>query len=335
MSSSNSLIDVIVSQLSPFPVKLLCNDDRGRYLVAERDLEPGEVVCCASILFGTITEHLKTTVCAYCFNQFQKRLTLTCQTCCEIYYCSNECLAKSEHNHVECELLKKLRKIARELTSDEYSTLRAIIRLISMHLTENTLNIDPLYDFLVSNKQLAHKENLQWYTSQAELLQKILRDFAIPVSTSYLLDLLYKLNCNCFGIWSKRGSQCMATGIFISASFFNHQCYPNCRHVFENQNNREIKIKTLYHVPAGTELCIPYINIWQNQSLRRLELKNAYFFDCRCLRCLDERGYYDERLEVLACKRKNCTGLMVPCFVGGKERICSKCKVKRKDKSFS
>jgi len=170
---------------------------------------------------------------------------------------------------------------------------------------------------------------LEWFGKQAQLIYRIFKLTLPdnPLTEDMILDMIFKLNCNCFGIWSRRGIECMATAIFPEASFFNHNCMPNCRHIFFN-SNREVFIKTLAKVPCGTELCINYINIWKETQSRQEELKTSYFFDCTCVRCVNPEAY-ENAIQCLACPQRNCVGLMIACSKGGDIRECSKCHTKR------
>jgi len=105
---------------------------------------------------------------------------------------------------------------------------------------------------------------------------------------------------NSFGIWDRGvGSVCdgngdgergemFGWGIYISASFFNHSCDPNVR---KEALGRGYVFYTARDVEAGEELCISYIGgecATQGLEERRKSLKESWFFECACVRCVTE-----------------------------------------------
>ncbi|KAL3159851.1 hypothetical protein ABBQ38_010252 [Trebouxia sp. C0009 RCD-2024] len=104
--------------------------------------------------------------------------------------------------------------------------------------------------------------------------------------------------------------------MYITASFFNHSCEPNCvKHRLLGQQSgiatvtalRDIKASQMHAaillqdqaelvyeftpgrgvagLQAGEALTISYIDLELPRSARQLELKTCFFFDCKCVRC--------------------------------------------------
>ncbi|KDQ53917.1 hypothetical protein JAAARDRAFT_197024 [Jaapia argillacea MUCL 33604] len=95
---------------------------------------------------------------------------------------------------------------------------------------------------------------------------------------------------NSFGIWQQPSggeSEMFGWGIWVSASFFNHSCDPNVHKV---RNGRIFEFYTSSDVEEGEELCISYGFIDDDLDVkeRREGLKESWYFECECSRCLEE-----------------------------------------------
>ncbi|KAL3157833.1 hypothetical protein ABBQ32_012253 [Trebouxia sp. C0010 RCD-2024] len=74
--------------------------------------------------------------------------------------------------------------------------------------------------------------------------------------------------------------------MYITASFFNHSCEPNCiKHRLLGQQSGIATVTALRDIKAGEPLTISYIDLELPRSARQLELKTCFFFDCKCARC--------------------------------------------------
>lgn len=100
---------------------------------------------------------------------------------------------------------------------------------------------------------------------------------------------------NAFGIWSRGTSEAeekeyFGFGVFPLASFFNHSCDPNVK---KTRNGNSLLFHIKRPVSQGEELCIDYGNyLHESLQQRQLELKE-WFFDCGCLRCVEESARGD------------------------------------------
>ncbi|DBB02866.1 TPA: hypothetical protein ACH3X1_013472 [Trebouxia sp. C0004] len=73
--------------------------------------------------------------------------------------------------------------------------------------------------------------------------------------------------------------------MYITASFFNHSCEPNCvKTRVHGQHSGLATVTALRDIKAGEALTISYIDLELPRSARQLELKTSFFFDCKCIR---------------------------------------------------
>lgn len=73
----------------------------------------------------------------------------------------------------------------------------------------------------------------------------------------------------------------------------NHSCAPNCTIIFAG---RVASLRSIAPIKAGDELTLTYIDTTNPSYLRQAELRERYFFDCRCPRCREpaDDGYVCE-----------------------------------------
>jgi hypothetical protein len=71
-------------------------------------------------------------------------------------------------------------------------------------------------------------------------------------------------------------------GTFPIASLLNHSCYPNCIVIFKKS---EISVIALRDIPKGDELTIAYIDPITNYAARQKDLRERYYFECKCEFC--------------------------------------------------
>lgn len=73
-------------------------------------------------------------------------------------------------------------------------------------------------------------------------------------------------------------------GIYGTVSRFNHSCGNNVHNAWQADRKLEA-LHALRDVEAGEELCITYIDIFQERCLRRQELLQTFKFSCGCPVC--------------------------------------------------
>ena len=74
-------------------------------------------------------------------------------------------------------------------------------------------------------------------------------------------------------------------GLYLShhSALLNHSCTPNTAIIFSGS---KLTLRSLAAITANSELSISYIDTTNPTSARRSELRNRYFFKCRCSACI-------------------------------------------------
>lgn len=73
------------------PVQIRRSETKGRYLVAARDVEEGELLLVDQVYACAVLPSHKKRVCNGCFEVGKKRLEISCRDCGQVYYCSDTC----------------------------------------------------------------------------------------------------------------------------------------------------------------------------------------------------------------------------------------------------
>ncbi|KAL3943897.1 MAG: hypothetical protein SGBAC_002014 [Bacillariaceae sp.] len=115
--------------------------------------------------------------------------------------------------------------------------------------------------------------------------------------------MVYRIKLNGFSICDGE-SVAMGIGIFGAPSFMNHSCRPNAVQTFLYGGGEppSLLVTAFEDIPKGAEICISYIDNLAPKQIRCNQLKNNYFFDCRCNACEDP--VYNS--EIIGLKCSNC-----------------------------
>jgi hypothetical protein len=112
----------------------------------------------------------------------------------------------------------------------------------------------------------------------------------LPTEGEWLENCL-RIQCNAFGLTEASPATETNTqrqrglAVYLSSSFFNHSCSPN---VGFFRRGRFLAFIALEDIDEGAQLFISYVKAGLPVAERQKKLKETYFFDCRCDRCLAE-----------------------------------------------
>ncbi|KAG8157966.1 hypothetical protein KVR01_012238 [Diaporthe batatas] len=79
-----------------------------------------------------------------------------------------------------------------------------------------------------------------------------------------------------------------ASSLYLQASRFNHSCLPNCdyEHTTDSDKRRiTIAIRTSRDIQPEEELCLTYLNYYEERGRRLAALKQNWGFVCNCPAC--------------------------------------------------
>ncbi|KAJ7705600.1 hypothetical protein B0H17DRAFT_1038392 [Mycena rosella] len=183
----------------------------------------------------------------------------------------------------------------------ELDTVRFLLSAVVRRYIEDSAQTAPLLNSWADLLQLQNNE-LQYICGRPYVLASQLRIYAfirrivssVPLLAPYLATsetvraVLARDQGNVFGMYemSQEGdSEMLGWSMYVSASYFNHDCAPNVR---KERAGRALLFYTTRDVDLGEELCISYIDITDTVADRRKELSLNWYFDCVCQRCKRE-----------------------------------------------
>jgi hypothetical protein len=175
-------------------------------------------------------------------------------------------------------------KSTRESRSDPYAGLDSNVEQLSGSQREQYLQLMALYCLVwkdVSPSALAGspRESMGESTNAGR-----------PTEGEWLENCL-RIQCNAFGLTEvspateTNPQRQRGLAVYLSSSFFNHSCSPN---VGFFRRGRFLAFIALEDIDEGAQLFISYVKAGLTVAERQKKLKETYFFDCRCDRCLAE-----------------------------------------------
>ncbi|KAJ6598228.1 hypothetical protein DFH09DRAFT_1022536 [Mycena vulgaris] len=183
----------------------------------------------------------------------------------------------------------------------ELDTVRFLLSAVVRRHIEHSTQTVPLLNSWNDLLELQNNE-LQFIRTHPNVLASHLRIYTfvrriirlVPALAPYLATsemvraVLARDQGNVFGMYemNKEGdSEMFGWSMYVSASYFNHDCAPNVR---KERAGRALLFYTTRDVALGEELCINYIDLADSVTDRRKQLSLNWYFDCVCKRCEKE-----------------------------------------------
>ncbi|KAG6450624.1 SET domain-containing protein SmydA-8-like isoform X2 [Manduca sexta] len=335
--------------MEDFPIQVRTSEDLGRYIVAARDLSPGDVVISERpLVFGpkAMPDPEASMPCVGCYKPVFTDIGERCSKC-GWPVCSGNCpgLTDPRHHGVECDILSVRPECVLDNMSDYYRhdallPLRCLLlqktdpekwkKLLEMqsHMesrTPGTQAYDEADEFIVEylmNNFISKLEgDLKKYTPEA--------------SSELLHRICGIMDTNALEIRLQEGAELLA--LYANTCLIEHSCLPNTKHTFlQSPKDRNdlytITVKVVIPIAKDEHIATMYSHaLWGTQA-RRQHLKDTKYFSCKCQRCSDptELGTYLSAMKCLGEEKTPCDGIHLPEDPLNEETdwACSKCSVK-------
>ncbi|KAF2636388.1 SET domain-containing protein [Massarina eburnea CBS 473.64] len=262
----------------------------GDGVFARCNYEPGDFIASRPrpVLASLETERLNDT-CANCFVWTQgsggSRLYVkegtkvqACGGCKRFRYCSKACQKEAWHRGHKHEC-KNLRSIGgREVPKAVLGCMELLVRkkhgLISDEDWEMLCSLDAHIEDFKRNGKYGNIELMAMGTSQFSLTQDTFdKDFVAEMYARILANSLTLITPTLDPL-----------GIMIDSTFchLNHSCEPNACLVMDGP---VIRLVALDSINKDEEIYISYIDPTNPSTRRQNELKERWFFDCKCTKC--------------------------------------------------
>ncbi|XP_021900600.1 histone-lysine N-methyltransferase ASHR1 isoform X2 [Carica papaya] len=302
--------------------------NKGRCLLTTRDFYPGEVVISQQPYVCVSNNSSTDSRCDGCFTTSNLKKCSACQI---VWYCGSTCQKLEWKLHrLECQALCRLEKDRRKLVTP---SIRLMLKLYLRKKLQNekvisttAMNNFKLVEVLVAHMSDIEEKQLVLYAQMASLVNLILQWPDINIKE--IAENFSKLACNAHTICDSE-LRPVGTGLYPVVSIINHSCLPNAVLVFEG---RVAVVRAVQNIPKGSEVSISYIETAGSTMTRQKVLKEQYFFDCTCPRCI-KVGHSDDIqetavLEGYRCTDNGCSGFLLR-DSDGRGFVCQICGLLR------
>lgn len=276
----------------------------GRYMVAAKDLSPGDVILSEKpLVVGPCTDCR--VQCIACYHPIAEHEPYVRCKSCQWPLCSDQCKSLWTHyGHTkrECKLLQEC-KSGDFLDYTDFDKLRVnfycIVPLRCFLLQET----DPLgYKKLMA---MENHDNIRrnipevWNLNQT-IVDRVVKDWKLEYTEEQVHSMCGVLEVNAFEI-GQQGIN--IRGLYPSAFLMSHNCVPNTSHCDEEQDYK-LSVRASTTIRTNQAITLSYAYTLQSTLKRREHLLENKFFACTCQRCADktELGTYVGALRCPKCK---------------------------------
>ncbi|CAB4064456.1 SMYD [Lepeophtheirus salmonis] len=247
----------------------------GRYLVASKDIEPGEDILTEEALFWS-PRYSTRPLCLVCYGYlYNKESCYICE--CGWPLCSEECLesAKTSDHVLECSLYTS------------HSQLRPDVHAF------NFLGVEPSYDVVGPVRLLSKKGSSKWYMtwklmSHLEDWKKIpgwieahhsvmkeLKALFTETTDEEILTIFGIFYTNDFGVRVNAGVDGNGNPVLC----------PKIRQLYTLTSLLSHDFKAKRRISKGEKITGTYVDVFAPTIVRKKVLKESKLFDCTCKRC--------------------------------------------------
>nr|XP_049702787.1 SET domain-containing protein SmydA-8 isoform X1 [Helicoverpa armigera]XP_049702791.1 SET domain-containing protein SmydA-8 isoform X1 [Helicoverpa armigera]XP_049702794.1 SET domain-containing protein SmydA-8 isoform X1 [Helicoverpa armigera] len=296
---------------APVQKKNVCYDIResdvmGRYLVANRDIRPGEVIVEEpAIAVGPCTGC--GLICLGCYRELDETSLTKCKGC-KWPMCSSSCPGSGKytgHSTYECETLKGIPPDYSKL-EDLKDSYQALMPLRCLLLKTADPAKWAALSAMEAHNELRRARGDIWPINEKNVVQRF-KKWKLQYEDQEIHTVCGILEVNAFEVG---GSGANARALYDRAYLLAHDCTPSTTHTdAERVPGRPLTIRASVPHQAGDLISLCYAYTLQGTLKRREHIKHSKFFDCCCKRCSDptELGTY---ASAFRCPR--CAGRVLP-----------------------
>lgn len=272
----------------------------------------------------------------YCYNCLKKLSThkesvVVCKDCRFAKFCHPDCRDKAKPWHdEECSLLQSVYPQAPHTLVLFYSRLVRYLRKAGIKINEEetsrSIGFERKWAHLMTHMDFITKnpQNVASCEILHEMTMQFLRN-TYEISKEEFLYMFCKKNINSYGIFNNFGVM-IGEAMDFKGSCYDHSCRPTIGISFHGIEMTFRSLELDLDLKDLTKAFVSYTELAQSKFKRKKELKEKYYFDCQCDRCLDPE---DDTLVSIRCENKNCDEPIV--FFEDKlpeDTMCTKCGTK-------
>uniref|UniRef100_A0A182W2G3 MYND-type domain-containing protein n=1 Tax=Anopheles minimus TaxID=112268 RepID=A0A182W2G3_9DIPT len=291
------------------PFKVCSNEQYGRFLVATRDINAGEIILKESPLVHGPAQ-ISGPVCVGCLQGLEEKKFQECERC-GWPVCKKSCQDHSAHQ-AECKFtIARGSKISIQHFYVPHPTYQCLMPVRCLLMAES----DPArWNALLrlESHDEERRGSEQWRNDREGVAKLIPRFF--KCDKKWDEDEILRV----VGIIQVNGHEVPLTepssvAIYNMASMLEHSCRPNLSKSFTNRG--EIVIWAPNSIRRGDRLSICYTDVMWTTGNRLEHLQQTKMFRCECDRCNDPTEY-ETYFSALRCsgfqKDSKCKGYLLP-----------------------
>jgi len=262
--------------------KVCVSPDIGRYLVATRDLKPGEMVISETpLVMGPMA--VTVPLCLACYKPADGKFS--CPKC-GWPMCNATC-AKSQMHEPEC-MLTAARGTPLQMPGNCYNKPYPIYEVVtilrSLHLKQTSASKWKKLRELEAHEE-ARKKNGRYDKDVATML-RVIREF-LKISeniftTQEILDVCGVLMVNSHEL---PVTTIPVQALYANISLLEHSCINNASKHFDG--DFRVVVRAAVNIKKGEHISINYSDPMWGTASRQIHLGETKYFSCQCPRCRD------------------------------------------------
>jgi hypothetical protein len=318
------------------PYKILFTKEKGRIVVATRDIKPLELIM-SDEPFVIGPSRQQQIVCVECLLPVDG--SIRCQDC-NFPLCQPECALKSStqwHKSLECPYLQSIDFHATDSLTDKIKVAASTLVTDIPFLLVELASIAPLRLLLkgmkgeTSTREKFANKPLYDYCSPKQSTVRICAFesdmFCVMWDGMKMKDLIKDMDTvrttigqlfNNAKSLEKQGHN--SSGLYGRYAMINHACVSNSKVVVGRATSKfTIQVRAQILINKGEEITTRYVGITNGVPLRADMLREHWCFTCSCARCMDptELGSYSSAILCKKCMAFNegdtkAQGLLLP-----------------------
>lgn len=296
------------------PYKIFQNDQVGRYMVANKELQMGEEIV-TEMPFVVGPKAFTYPLCLSCYTPWpstpeDKRLCSKCGW----PVCSTECENLPQHKDYECQVFSEAKEKFNVTTALEEPNGNGIPQLeciTPLRLLLESERSSERWNKEVKNMEAHNKirsKREHWKSDHVNVVEYLRKQLKLDRFSEELIQTVCGiLEINTFEIRTLNGYS--ARALYPVVALMNHSCVSNTCHSISPTDYR-IRLRSTVKVSPGGELYGSYTHSLLPTMLRREHLLEGKHFACACPRCSDptELGTHMSSLKCNKCDN----GIVLP-----------------------
>jgi len=288
--------------------KVCFSTEIGRYLVATRDLKPGEMVVSETpLVIGPMA--VTVPICLACYKVSDGKFS--CPKC-GWPMCNATC-AKSQAHEPECSLTASRGsplQMPANCYNKPYPIYEVVTILRSLYLKQSSAGKWKKLQELESHEQGRRKNGR--YDKDVATMLRVIREFLkIPESvftTQEILDVCGVLTVNSHEL---PVTQVPVQALYANISLLEHSCINNASKHFDG--DFRVVVRAAVNIKKGEHISINYSDPMWGTASRQMHLAETKYFHCMCVRCRDptELGTMFSSIRCPQCTAEQA-GYLVP-----------------------